>query len=65
MHIRDVRENEKEEEIDIVICLVKIACCRVCTYYHTITTRQRMMYEAGAGDRVGQKSSVRHRVRLN
>lgn len=29
-------------KIDIVICLVKIASARgVCTYYHTITTRQR------------------------
>lgn len=38
-----------EKEIDIVICLVKIACPGVCTYYHTITTRQRMIYGATTG----------------
>lgn len=50
--IRNRRQEDRKicrilwKEIDIVICLVKIACPGVCTYYHTITTRQRMIYDA-------------------
>lgn len=47
VHSRPTVGMEGRKEIDIVICSCKnCLALGVCTYYHTITTRQLMIYDA-------------------